>query len=262
MNVRLGHLRWTDAKTIFTILLGFVLFNGIGWLFVHATQSDQYDLKYVMGLITRRTFLSAIAGDILILLGAFALTLVLIGVSIVILARTAREFRRAVVGIGLSAKVTPLGFYLLALSALPGVQYATLVHLRVLIIVPLVSFLPGLLEALRGIDSLPRRVISYYRHVVRSPRLWHIRLRFIAPGVLTALKVSWALGVIALSLAEFLFPSSDSLGELLANSQQWSSLGGYWAATVFLSFVGVAGLIALELCDERLNSWRIDRAEA
>ncbi len=155
--------------------------------------------------------------------------------------------------------------YAIAANAIPIIAFAPITNAwfgllspwSKIVISAVLCFFPVLVNALRGLTSVPPESIELMRSYAASERVIYRRLRIPSslPFVFTALKVASVLAMIGAVVGDYFGGSTDALGVQIQSSVALGQFETAWAAILVASILGIAFYSAIAVAERFALSW-------
>ena len=208
---------------------------------VMSTSWDQRDTLWSAGWFT---FKEAVGGFVLGCSLAFLLALVL--------ARW-RPVGRALMPYAIAANAIPI----IAFAPITNAWFGILSPWSKIVIAAVLCFFPVLVNALRGLTSVPTESIELMRSYAASEAAIFRRVRIPTslPFLFTALKVASVLAMIGAVVGDYFGGSTKALGIQIQSSVTLSQYEFAWSAILVASILGIAFYAAITLAERLVLSW-------
>jgi NitT/TauT family transport system permease protein len=155
--------------------------------------------------------------------------------------------------------------YAIAANAIPIIAFAPITNAwfgllspwSKIVISAVLCFFPVLVNALRGLTSVPPESIELMRSYAASERVIYRRLRIPSslPFVFTALKVASVLAMIGAVVGDYFGGSTDALGVQIQSSVALGQFETAWAAILVASILGIAFYSAIAVAERFALRW-------
>ena len=208
---------------------------------VMSTSWDQRDTLWSAGWFT---FKEAVGGFVLGCSLAFLLALVL--------ARW-RPVGRALMPYAIAANAIPI----IAFAPITNAWFGILSPWSKIVIAAVLCFFPVLVNALRGLTSVPPESIELMQSYAASEAAIFRRVRIPTslPFLFTALKVASVLAMIGAVVGDYFGGSTKALGIQIQSSVTLSQYEFAWSAILVASILGIAFYAAITLAERLVLSW-------
>src|SRR5437764_362651 len=207
-------------------------------------MSTSWDRRYTLWSAGWFTFKEAVGGFVLGCSLAFLLALVL--------ARW-RPVGRALMPYAIAANAIPI----IAFAPITNAWFGILSPWSKIVIAAVLCFFPVLVNALRGLTSVPPESIELLRsYAATEPEIFRrVRVPNSLPFVFTALKVASVLAMIGAVVGDYFGGSTRSLGVQVQSSVSLSQFETAWAAILVASILGIAFYTAVALAERFVLAW-------
>jgi NitT/TauT family transport system permease protein len=155
--------------------------------------------------------------------------------------------------------------YAIAANAIPIIAFAPITNAwfgllspwSKIVISAVLCFFPVLVNALRGLTSVPPESIELMRSYAASERAIYRRLRIPTslPLVFTALKVASVLAMIGAVVGDYFGGSTEALGVQIQSSVALGRFETAWAAILVASILGIAFYSLISVAERLALSW-------
>jgi ABC-type nitrate/sulfonate/bicarbonate transport system permease component len=163
-----------------------------------------------------------------------------------------RTAARAAMPLVIALRSAPLVAIAPLITLIAGRGFATGVT-----VVVIASFFPLLVNALRGLSSVPQTAFELM-HVLGATKpqiLRMVRFPFALPHIFTGIRVASASAILGAMLAEWL-TGQHGVGYLILESADTRELELLWAAILAATVLAFLGFAASVMAERTLSSWR------
>lgn len=159
--------------------------------------------------------------------------------------------------------------YVVGATTVPIVAFAPLVVVYVgtdvqskMVIAAIVSFFPLCLYTLKGLLStdLVQRDLFYSLAASRWDTFFRLQMPTALPYILTAMKQTSTVAVIAAIIAEYI-QADRGFGYLILQSSYTMDIPRMWAAVVFSSLMAISFYALVVLLERRFAGWHVSQVE-
>jgi NitT/TauT family transport system permease protein len=184
--------------------------------------------------------------------GGFALGCSLAFLLALVLARW-RPVGRALMPYAIAANAVPI----IAFAPITNAWFGILSPWSKIVIAAVLCFFPVLVNALRGLTSVPPESIELMRSYAAGEAAIFRRLRVPTslPFLFTALKVASVLAMIGAVVGDYFGGSTEALGIQIQSSVSLSQYEVAWSAILVASILGIAFYAAIGVVERIALNW-------